>query len=314
MNRIGAWPPRPRLATPIRAATRAAVAAVGIAVAGAALPSLAAERPVVVASTTSTEVSGLFELILPRFTAETGIRIQAVAVGTGQAIGLAKRGDADVLFVHDRTSEEAFVAGGDGVERFEVMHNEFLLVGPKDDPAAIRGGRDAAEALRKIAESRSPFASRGDDSGTHKAELRLWQAAGIDPVPASGTWYRETGAGQGATINTAAGMNAYVLVDRGTWLATGNRGDLETLVAGDARLHNPYGIILVNPKKHPHVRAKDGQAFIDWILSTAGQAAVGSLQRRGVRLFTPAAQRLVPAGKRIGRNEKQPRAPATPGP
>lgn len=296
MIRIAAQLLRLRLALPRLVVPSVAVAAVAVAMAGAAPPGRADERPIVIASTTSTDNSGLFDLILPRFTAETGIRIQAVAVGTGQAIRIAQRGDADVLFVHDRTSEEAFVAAGDGVERFEVMYNEFVLLGPGDDPAGIRGERDASEALRKIAESRSPFASRGDDSGTHKAELRLWQAAGIDPAPASGTWYRETGVGQGATINTAVGMNAYVLVDRGTWLATGNRGDLEILVAGDPRLHNPYGIILVNPKKRPHLRAKEGQAFIDWILSPAGQAAIGSLERRGERLFTPnASQRGAPA-------------------
>lgn len=245
---------------------------------------------IVVVSTTSTQNSGLFEHILPLFTKKTGIAVHVVAVGTGQALRLARRGDADVVFVHDRASEEDFVADGFGVERFEVMYNDFVLVGPKDDPAGIRGGDDAAAALAQIAKARAPFVSRGDDSGTHKAELRLWKQAGVDPHPASGSWYRETGSGMGGTLNVASGMNAYTLTDRGTWLAFGNRGDLVVLVEGDPRLWNHYGVILVNPEKHPHVKVRAGQAFIDWLLSAEGQAAIGSLRVGGQPLFTPSAK------------------------
>ncbi len=263
----------------------------------AVVPVHAEDEILIVASTTSTETSGLFDHILPRFREKTGISVRPVAVGTGQAIRLAKRGDADVLFVHDRLSEEAFVAEGFGVERFDVMYNDFIVVGPREDPAGVRGLSDVAEALSRIARAKAPFASRGDDSGTHKAELRLWQVAGINPTPASGTWYRETGSGQGATLNLASGMNAYLLVDRGTWLAFQNRGDLDLLVEGDPRLFNYYGVILVNPEKHPHVKAETGQSFIDWLVSAEGQAAIASLRVSGEALFTPNAK---PASTRDG--------------
>ena len=246
---------------------------------------------IVVASTTSTENSGLFDHILPRFEAKTGIRVKAVAVGTGQAIRMARRGDADVLFVHDPVSEEEFVTEGFGVERHEVMYNDFVLVGPAEDPAGIRGVANVALALSRIAAAKAPFASRGDDSGTHKAELRLWAAAGVDPRPHSGAWYRETGSGQGATLNVASGMNAYMLSDRGTWLAFRNRGELELLVEGHPLLRNVYGVILVSAERHRHVKAEAGQAFIDWLLSTEGQQAIDEFRVNGERLFAPSATR-----------------------
>lgn len=247
----------------------------------------AQERFITVASTTSTEQSGLFGHLLPRFTAKTGIAVRVVAVGTGQAIQIAERGDADVLFVHHTPSEEKFVADGFGVKRYPVMYNDFVIVGPKADPAAIRGGSDAVAAFARIARAQAPFASRGDDSGTHKAELALWKAAAVDVKAASGQWYRETGSGMGPTLNTAAGLGAYALTDRGTWAAFKNRGELEVLLAGDPRLFNPYGIILVNPARHPHVKAADGQAFIDWVISPAGQQAIADYKVDGEPLFFP---------------------------
>ncbi|WP_132545217.1 substrate-binding domain-containing protein [Plasticicumulans lactativorans] len=247
----------------------------------------AEERFITVASTTSTEQSGLFGHLLPRFTAKTGIAVRVVAVGTGQAIQIAERGDADVLFVHHTPSEEKFVADGFGVKRYPVMYNDFVIVGPKADPAAIRGGSDAVAAFAGIARAQAPFASRGDDSGTHKAELALWKAAAVDVKAASGQWYRETGSGMGPTLNTAAGLGAYALTDRGTWAAFKNRGELEVLLAGDPRLFNPYGIILVNPARHPHVKAADGQAFIDWVISPAGQQAIADYKVDGEPLFFP---------------------------
>lgn len=247
----------------------------------------AASSTIVVASTTSTENSGLFDFILPMFEAASGIHVKVVAVGTGQAIGIAERGDADVLLVHDRASEEAFVRAGHGVERFEIMSNEFVLLGPSSDPAGVRGMRDAPQAFAKIAEAHAKFTSRGDDSGTHKAERRLWQAAGTDPRPASGTWYLETGTGMGQTLNTAAELDAYALSDEGTWLSFRNPQHLEVLVRGDPLLHNPYGVTLVNPKKHPHVNAAGGAAFIAWLRSEAGQRAIGSFAVDGHALFTP---------------------------
>ena len=247
-------------------------------------------KTIVVASTTSTVNSGLFELLLPLFRERTGIAVRALSVGTGQAIRIAERGDADVLFVHDKSSEETFVAAGFGVERYDVMYNDFVIVGPSSDPARVRGLGDVAVALGRIAGAKLPFASRGDDSGTHKAELRLWQVAGIDPRPDSGTWYRETGAGQGATLNVASGMNAYMLTDRGTWLTFKNRGELQILVEGDRRLRNVYGLVLVDPRRHDHVQAEAGQAFIDWLLSEEGQSAIGSLEVGGQPLFVPNAQ------------------------
>ena len=255
----------------------------------AAGPAVAGERFITVASTTSTENSGLFRHILPLFTAASGIRVRVVAVGTGQAIRIARNGDADVLLVHHRPSEEAFVAEGYGVARHAVMFNDFVLVGPARDPAGLRGLRDSTDALRRIAETEAPFASRGDDSGTHKTELGLWAAAGVDPSGASGGWYRETGSGMGATLNTASAMDAYALTDRGTWISFANKGDLEILVEGDTRLHNPYGVILVDPDRHPHVKARDGQAFIDWLVSERGQSAIANYRVAGQPLFFPSA-------------------------
>ncbi len=254
---------------------------------GSAAP--AAERSIILASTTSTDNSGLFAYLLPIFEARSGIRVHVVAVGTGQAIRQAKAGDADVLLVHDRPSEEQFVADGYGVDRRNVMYNDFVIVGPADDPAGIRGAADGVRAFQRIADGSLPFASRGDDSGTNKAELRLWQAAGIDPLASSGTWYRETGSGMGATLNTASSMNAYALTDRGTWLSFRNPGELELLVEGDKRLFNQYGIILVDPARHPHVKAAEGQAFIDWITSPRGQTAIASFTIDGKPLFFPNA-------------------------
>jgi tungstate transport system substrate-binding protein len=253
-------------------------------------PALAQDKYITVASTTSTENSGLFGHILPMFQDQTGIEVRVVAVGTGQAIELAKNGDADVLFVHHKPSEEQFVADGFGVERHEVMYNDFVIVGPASDPAGAKGGKDAVAALAQIAEAESPFASRGDDSGTHKAELALWQESGVDVAGASGTWYRETGSGMGPTLNTAAGMDAYALTDRGTWLSFENPQNLEIVVEGDPRLFNQYGIILVNPEKHPHVKAELGQTFIDWVLSDEGQEAIGAFQISGQQAFFPNAK------------------------
>ena len=249
----------------------------------------AAERFITVASTTSTKNSGLFDHILPLFEKKTGIQVRVVAVGTGQAIRLARNGDADVLFVHHRPSEEKFVADGFGVQRFGVMYNDFVIAGPKDDPARIAGMRDAAKALKKIAGARAPFVSRGDDSGTHKKELALWRAAGVDTARASGTWYRETGSGMGATLNTASAMQGYALADRGTWLSFKNRAGLRVLVEGDTRLFNPYGVILVNPERHPHVKADLGREFIAWLISPEGQAAIGDFRINGEILFKPNA-------------------------
>ena len=249
----------------------------------------AAEKFIIVASTTSTKNSGLFDHILPLFEKKTGIQVRVVAVGTGQAIRLARNGDTDVLFVHHRPSEEKFVADGFGVQRFGVMYNDFVIAGPKDDPARIAGMRDAAKALKKIAGARAPFVSRGDDSGTHKKELALWRAAGVDTARASGTWYRETGSGMGATLNTASAMQGYALADRGTWLSFKNRAGLRVLVEGDTRLFNPYGVILVNPERHPHVKADLGREFIAWLISPEGQAVIGAFRVNGQVLFKPNA-------------------------
>jgi tungstate transport system substrate-binding protein len=248
---------------------------------------LAADRFITVASTTSTENSGLFHAILPLFERATGIAVRVVAVGTGQAIRMAERGDADVLFVHHRPSEARFVADGFGVERHEVMYNDFVLVGPRDDPAGVVGTVDAVGALTQIAARRAPFASRGDDSGTHKRELALWRVAGIDVEAASGSWYRETGSGMGTTLNIASGMGAYAITDRGTWLNFNNRGELIMLVEGDRRLFNPYGVMLVNPTRHPHVKAAAGQAFINWLLSPEGQGAIAAYRIDGQPVFFP---------------------------
>ncbi|MBD3677475.1 MAG: substrate-binding domain-containing protein [Rhodobacteraceae bacterium] len=250
----------------------------------------AAEAPfIIVQSTTSTQNSGLLDAILPQFTEKTGIEVRVVAVGTGQAIKNARNGDGDVLLVHAKPSEEAFVTEGYGVERFDVMYNDFVVVGPASDPAGVAGMTDAVAALRRIAETEAPFASRGDDSGTHKAELRLWDAAGIDAAAASGGWYRETGSGMGATLNLGAAMGAYVLSDRATWISFGNKGDHRVLVDGDTRLFNQYGVILVNPEKHPNVKAAEGQTFVDWLIGTEGQAAIAAYKVDDQQLFFPNA-------------------------
>jgi len=268
---------------------RRTLLAAGLVLAFNALPAFAQDRYIVVASTTSTQDSGLFGHILPLFKARTGIEVRVVAQGTGQALDTGKRGDADVVFVHAKPQELAFVAEGFGVKRFDVMYNDFVLVGPKADPAGIAGTRDIAAALRKLRERGAPFVSRGDRSGTHAAELALWKTAEIDIATARGPWYREIGQGMGAALNTAAAMGAYVLSDRATWLAFQNRGDLAIAVEGDQRLFNQYGIMLVNPAKHPSVKVADGQAFIDWILSPDGQAAIRSYQINGQQLFFPNA-------------------------
>ena len=247
------------------------------------------EKFIIVQSTTSTQNSGLFDYLLPRFQDRTGIQVRVVAVGTGQAIRNAANGDGDVLLVHSKPSEEKFVANGFGVARSDVMYNDFVIVGPASDPAKISGSNNVIEALRKIAEAKALFASRGDDSGTHKAELRLWKAAEIDAGAASGDWYRETGSGMGATLNTGTGMGAYIMTDRATWIAFGNKADFEIMVEGDPKMFNQYGVVLVNPETHPHVKAKLGQAFVDWLLSKEGQAAIASYKVDGQQLFFPNA-------------------------
>jgi len=264
------------------------------AIATLALPALGQERSITIASTTSTEQSGLFSHILPIFTRETGIAVRIVALGTGQALDVGRRGDADVVFVHDRAAEEKFVAEGFGGPRRHVMYNDFVIIGPASDPARIAGLRDTHQALRRITEARAPFVSRGDRSGTHAAELRLWQGAGVDPAGGRGQWYREVGQGMGPALNTAAAQNAYILADRGTWLSFRNRQDLKVLVEGDARLFNQYGVMLVNPQRHPHVKAADGQRFIDWIVSPAGQAAIAGYKIDGEQLFFPNAAQPEP--------------------
>jgi tungstate transport system substrate-binding protein len=250
----------------------------------------AEDKFIIVQSTTSTQNSGLFEHILPLFTKKTGIDVRVVAVGTGQALKNAQNGDGDVVLVHSKPDEEKFVADGWGVKRQDVMYNDFVIVGPASDPASIAGLKDAAEGLKKIAAAEAPFASRGDDSGTNKAELKLWQDAGIDPRPASGKWYLETGSGMGATLNTAVGKQAYTLTDRGTWLSFANKGDFKVLIEGDPKLFNQYGVILVNPAKHPNVKAKEGQAFIDWLTGSEGQAAIAGYKIGGEQLFFPNAR------------------------
>ena len=253
----------------------------------------AEEHVITVASTTSTEQSGLFGYILPIFEKESGIKVRVVALGTGQALDTARRGDADVAFVHDKAAEEKFVAEGSGVERKEVMYNDFILVGPKADPAKT-AGKDILESLRRIAgmeaASRPPFVSRGDRSGTHAAELRYWKAAGVDLDKVKGPWYRDTGSGMGPSLNMASSVNGYILTDRGTWLSFKNRGDLTILVEGDNKLFNQYGVILVNPEKHPHVKKADAQRFIDWLVSPAGQKAIAEYKIGGEQLFFPNAK------------------------
>lgn len=253
----------------------------------AALPATAQDKFIVVASTTSTEDSGLFKYLLPLFKSKSGIDVRVVAQGTGQALATAKKGDADVVFVHDRVAEQKFVEEGFGIDRREVMYNDFVIVGPKSDPAKIAGSKDVLDALKKIAASAAPFASRGDKSGTNAAELRYWKEAGVDPQAGKGTWYRETGSGMGPTLNTASAMGAYAFTDRATWLSFKNRGDLGVAVEGDNKLFNQYGVMLVNPAKHPHVKKDLGQAFVDWVTSAEGQAAIAGYKIEGQQLFFP---------------------------
>jgi len=253
------------------------------------LPADAQDKSIVVASTTSTQDSGLFGHILPKFKAKTGIDVKVVAQGTGQALDTARRGDADVVFVHAKAQEEKFVEEGFGVKRQEVMYNDFILVGPNSDPAGVKKGRDIVAALKAIHEKQAAFVSRGDKSGTHSAELALWKAASLDPAGSKPSWYKEIGQGMGAALNTASAMNAYVLTDRGTWISFKNKGELTVAVEGDRRLFNQYGIILVNPAKHSTVKKELGQAFIDWIVSPEGQAAIASYKIDDEQLFFPNA-------------------------
>ena len=244
---------------------------------------------ITLASTTSTRDSGLLAELLPHFTTETGVEVRVIAVGSGQAFRLGENGDADVLLVHDRPAELRFVEAGYASERRDVMYNDFVLVGPGDDPAGVAGADSAALAFGRVAAARAPFASRGDDSGTHRAELRLWSAAGVDPEQGSGGWYRETGSGMGATLNTAAGMGAYALVDRATWLAFKNRGALLIAFEGDPRLANPYSVLPVSPERHPHVKAAEAQRFADWLTGPYGQGLIAAFRRQGTALFFPNA-------------------------
>jgi tungstate transport system substrate-binding protein len=269
---------------------------VAIALASLALdwqPATTQEKYIIVQSTTSTDNSGLFKHLLPLFTRKTGIAVRVVAVGTGQALKNAQNGDGDVVLVHSKADEERFVAEGWGVKRYDLMYNDFIVVGPPQDPAGISGGRNAVAAFSKIAAAKAPFVSRGDDSGTHKAESELWRQAGVAVKAASGGWYRETGQGMGATLNTAVGMGAYVLTDRATWSSFRNRGDFRIAVEGDQRLYNQYGVILVNPAKHPRVKADLAQQFVDWLVSDEGQDAIRAFRINGEQQFFPNAR---PAG------------------
>ena len=263
------------------------IAVAASAVLGAA--AFAQDKSIVVASTTSTQDSGLFAHILPLFKAKTGIDVRVVAQGTGQALDTGRRGDADVVFVHARSAEEKFLAEGFGAKRYPVMYNDFILIGPQSDPAGIRGSKDIVAALGTLKNKGSPFISRGDKSGTHQAELNLWSIAGIDIANEKGPWYKEIGQGMGAALNTASASNAYVLADRGTWLSFKNRGDLVIAVEGDKRLFNQYGVMLVNPQKHPGVKKELGQQFIDWLVSAEGQKAIADYKINGEQLFYPNA-------------------------
>ena len=260
----------------------ALIGLLGITLAGR--PARAEDRSIVVASTTSTQDSGLFGYLLPLFKAKTGIDVKVIAQGTGQALDTARRGDADVVFVHAKAQEEKFLAEGFGVKRFDVMYNDFVLIGPKTDPAGVRG-KDIETALKAIQAKAAPFVSRGDRSGTHSAELALWKLAGIDLESAKGPWYREIGQGMGAALNIASAMDAYVLSDRGTWISFRNRAGLDIVVEGDKRLFNQYGVMLVNPDKHPQVKKDLGQAFVDWLISPDGQSAIGGYTIDGQQLF-----------------------------
>lgn len=251
---------------------------------------IAQEKSIVVSSTTSTEQSGLFGYLLPIFEKKAGIQVKVVAVGTGQALDIGRRGDADVVFVHDKPAEEKFVEEGYSTKRNEVMYNDFVLIGPKADPAKIGGGKDIQAALQKIASTQTPFISRGDKSGTHAAELRYWKGSGVEVSPSS-SWYKETGSGMGPALNTASAMNGYILSDRATWLTFKNRGDLVILVQGDPKLFNQYGVMLVNPAKYPQVKKAEGQAFIDWLISKDGQDTIASYKVGGEQLFFPNAKK-----------------------
>lgn len=279
----------------LRSRSRRAVLALAACVVGAGAlvgtvdRARAEDRSIVVASTTSTQDSGLFDVLLPAFTAKTGIKVKVVAQGTGQALDTGRRGDADVVFVHARAQEMKFLEEGFATRRYPVMYNDFIVVGPKADPAGVVGTKDVAAAFKAIAEKKTPFVSRGDKSGTHSAELALWKVAGIDIATAKGDWYRDIGQGMGAALNTSAAMGAYTLSDRGTWLSFKNPGDLVVAVEGDKRLFNQYGVMLVNPAKHPHVKAADGQAFIDWLVSPEGQATIAGYKIGGKQLFFPNA-------------------------
>jgi tungstate transport system substrate-binding protein len=256
-------------------------------VAAAALPLAAQEKYITVASTTSTEQSGLFKHLLPIFEKETGVQVRVVAVGTGQALDMGRRGDADVVFVHDPAAERKFIDEGYGINYKQVMYNDFVIVGPKADPAKVAGGKDVLEALKKIEAAKAPFVSRADKSGTHAAELRYWKTAGIDIAAQKGPWYKETGSGMGPALNTASSLGAYILADRGTWLSFKNRGDLAILVEGDQKLFNQYGIMLVNPAKHPKTKVDLGNAFINWVVSAEGQKAIADYKVGGEQLFFP---------------------------
>lgn len=254
-----------------------------------AVPAIAQDKSILVASTTSTQDSGLFGHLLPLFKARTGIEVKVVALGTGQALDTARRGDADVVFVHAKSEEQKFLAEGFGVKRYPVMYNDFVLIGPRNDPGGLAKSKDIVEALRTIKQKELPFISRGDRSGTHVAELKLWKDAGIDIGSEKASWYKSIGQGMGAALNTAAAAYAYVLADRGTWLSFKNKGDLAIIVQGDKRLFNQYGVMLVNPAKHPHVKATLGQQFIDWLVSPEGQGDIAAYKINGEQLFFPNA-------------------------
>src|SRR5258706_10293014 len=266
------------------------VLALGVSAVATLTPAIAQDRSIVVASTTSTQDSGLFGYLLPIFKAKTGIDVKVIAQGTGQALDTARRGDADVVFVHAKSQEEKFLAEGFGVKRYDVMYNDFVLIGPNSDPAGVKG-KDIETALKTIQAKGAPFVSRGDKSGTHSAELALWKQAGVDLAAAKGPWYREIGQGMGAALNTASAMNGYVLSDRGTWISFKNRGDLEISVEGDKRLFNQYGVMLVNPARYPTVKKELGQTFIDWLISAEGQAAIAGYKIDGQQLFFPNAEK-----------------------
>ncbi|MBV9348198.1 MAG: extracellular solute-binding protein [Pseudolabrys sp.] len=270
-------------------ARRYFLAAAALAALALGAPALAQDKSIVVSSTTSTVDSGLFNHILPMFKAKTGIEVKVLSQGTGQALDTGRRGDADVVFVHAKAQEEKFVADGEGVKRYPVMYNDFVIIGPKNDPARIKGEKDVAAALKKIMAAKASFISRGDKSGTHSAELNLWKASGIDIEKDKGDWYKSIGQGMGAALNTAGASNAYVLSDRGTWLSFKNKGDLDIAVEGDKKLFNQYGVTLVNPAKHPSVKKELGQQFIDWLISAEGQKAIQDYKIDGKQLFFPNA-------------------------